>query len=78
MNKTNCSGRPLRLAMLTLSLAVLMSCVLACSLLPPKPAPLVYLQGTSRTVQLRAGTPAPFDGWLVTDEAMSDLLAVGP
>ena len=33
-----------------------------------------YVRGTSETVRLRAGEPAPRDGWLVSDAALVDLL----
>lgn len=70
MPKIKKSATPWQLATLMLCLAVLTSCA-------PQPAPAVYLLGSSRTVPLNAGDPAPFSGWLLTNEAMADLLA-GP
>jgi len=51
-------------AMLMLCLAGLTSCA-------PK---TVYVRGDSETVQIKAGEPAPHDGWLLTNPAMIDLL----
>ncbi|WP_429885363.1 hypothetical protein [Geoalkalibacter halelectricus] len=53
--------------MCLLLLLALTSCV-------AKPPERVYLRGSSETVTLQAGECAPFAGWLLSDEALIELL----
>jgi hypothetical protein len=39
-----------------------------------KPPENIYLRGSSETIALEATEPAPFTGWLLSDEALVDLL----
>jgi hypothetical protein len=49
------------------SALILTSCV-------AKPPENIYLRGSSETIALEATEPAPFAGWLLSDEALVDLL----
>lgn len=69
MKQTKQSERLWLMAMPILLAAALMSCA-------PSAKPIVYLQGTSQTLPLKSGQPAPFDGWLLSNEAMADLIGV--
>jgi hypothetical protein len=66
VTRTICAGLWLS-AMLLLSAPVLTSCA-------AKPPEIKYLRGSSETIPLIAGECAPFDGWLLSDEALIDLL----
>jgi len=63
MNNYKQCARLLLMVMLAWSLPLLTGCALK----------TVYVQGSSKTVPLTAGEPAPFAGWLLGNEALIDL-----
>lgn len=65
MHRSNKGARILLVAMLLLS----SSALTACSLTSPK----VTVMPEAKTVQLKAGQAAPFDGWLLTSSAAAKL-----
>lgn len=67
MNNVKRCVRPLLMAMLILSPVILTACAAR-----PKPVN-VYVEGSSRAVPLKTGQAAPFDGWLISNQAMLDL-----
>jgi hypothetical protein len=52
----------------------LIASVFALTSCAAKPPETVYLRGSSETIALEAEEPAPFTGWLLSDEALVDLL----
>ena len=66
MKRPNNGGRPRRLVMLIISLLILTACA--------KEPSVVYLNDSSRPVQMKTGEPAPFDGWLLSPGALVDLM----
>jgi hypothetical protein len=34
---------------------------------------VTYLRATDRTVHLKAGEPAPFEGWLLSDDRLAEI-----
>jgi len=66
MKRPKNGGRLRRLVMLIISLLTLTGCA--------KEPSAVYLNDSSRPVQMRTGEPAPFDGWLLSPGALVDLM----
>jgi len=64
MLKNNRLERQLLLVMLALLLLALTSCA----------QPSVVVMSESQTVQIEAGQQAPIDGWLLTDQALIELV----
>ncbi len=52
----------------------LIASALALTSCAAKPPETIYLRGSSETIALEAEAPAPFAGWLLSDEALVDLL----
>jgi hypothetical protein len=64
MLKNNRLEHQLLMVMLTLLLLALTSCA--------KPSPVVMAE--SQTVQIKTGQQSPVDGWLLTDQALIELI----
>lgn len=64
MLKNNHLGGVLLMALLTLLMLALTSCA----------KPTVVVMAESQTVQIEAGQVAPVDGWLLTDQALIELI----
>ncbi len=73
MNSAKPKSRNRTCAALWLSATLMLSApaLTSCAARPPE---ITYLRGTSETIPLRANECAPFDGWLLSDEALIDLL----
>lgn len=66
MKRLNNGGRLRLRATLIISLLILTGCA--------KEPSVVYLNDSSRPVQMKTGEPAPFDGWLLSPGALVDLM----
>ena len=70
------SARPLRNATRTRRLACWLALAISLALAPAgcRSAPTVtYLRQNDRTVHLKAGEPAPYEGWLLSDDALAEI-----
>ncbi len=66
MKRPNNGGRLRRLVTLIISLLILTACA--------KEPSVVYLNDSSRPLQMQSGETAPFDGWLLSPGALVDLM----
>lgn len=68
MTKLNRAGATWLMAMLMLSLLALTNCSVkhVTTVLPE-----------AKTAKVKAGEPAPFDGWILTDGTMAEILEAG-
>lgn len=66
MKRLNNGGRRRLRVTLIISLLTLTGCA--------KEPSAVYLNDSSRPVQMKTGEPAPFDGWLLSPGALVDLM----
>ena len=62
------STRAARISLTVTSLLLALALMISCATKPP------VILGESKTAKINQGEPAPFSGWMLTDDAMAKLL----